>query len=75
MRGRGLVEREGDDDDRRGATVTVTDAGRSALETAAPGHVELVRRVMFDGLSPAQQQAFGAAIETVLRRIRAATPD
>lgn len=75
MRGRGLVEREGDDDDRRGATVTVTDAGRSALETAAPGHVELVRRVMFDGLSPAQLQAFGAAIETVLQRIRAAKPD
>jgi DNA-binding MarR family transcriptional regulator len=75
MRGRGLVEREGDDDDRRGATVTVTDAGRTALEIAAPGHVELVRRAMFDGLSRAQLQAFGAAIETVLQRIRAVNPD
>ncbi|MBI5336487.1 MarR family transcriptional regulator [Mycobacterium sp. BK558] len=72
MRGRGLVAREGDDDDRRAATVTITDAGRSALETAAPGHVDLVRSVVFDGLSATQQRAFGAAIDTVLDRLRAA---
>jgi DNA-binding MarR family transcriptional regulator len=71
MRGRDLVAREGDDDDRRAATVTITDAGRSALETAAPGHVDLVRSVVFDGLSPAQQRAFGAAIVTALDRLRA----
>ena len=70
MRGRGLVDREGDDADRRAATVTITDAGISALETAAPGHVELVRSAVFDGLTAAQQRAFGAAVETVLARIR-----
>ncbi|MDZ4265294.1 MAG: MarR family winged helix-turn-helix transcriptional regulator [Mycobacterium sp.] len=74
MRGRGLVEREGDNDDRRGATVMITDAGVSALETAAPGHVELVRSVMFDGLSDAQQRVFGSVIGTVLDRIRAVNP-
>ena len=51
MRGRGLVERHGSGDDRRGATVELTDAGRAALDAAAPGHVELVRSVVFDGLS------------------------
>jgi DNA-binding MarR family transcriptional regulator len=71
MRGRGLVEREGDDDDRRGATVAVTAAGIAALETAAPGHVELVRSMVFDGLSAGQQEAFGAAIRTVLDRLTA----
>ncbi len=75
MRGRGLVEREDDDDDRRGATVTITPAGHSALETAAPGHVDLVRAVVFDGLSAPQQRALGAAIDTVLRRLRARYPD
>lgn len=70
MRGRGLLHREGDDDDRRGATVAITDAGRSALETAAPGHVELVRSAVFDGLSDAQLRALGSVLETVLGRIR-----
>jgi DNA-binding MarR family transcriptional regulator len=35
MRGRGLVERHGSDDDRRGATVDLTDAGRAALGLSA----------------------------------------
>ena len=39
MRGRGLVTRQGSDDDRRGATVELTDGGHAALELAAPGHV------------------------------------
>ncbi len=74
MRGRGLVEREGDDDDRRGATVALTDAGLAALQTAAPGHVDLVRTMVFDGLSKAEQRAFGDSIEAVLRRLRALRP-
>ena len=74
MRGRGLLEREGDNDDRRGATVALTDAGLAALQTAAPGHVDLVRSVMFDGLSEAEQRAFGDAVSAVLDRLRAGRP-
>jgi DNA-binding MarR family transcriptional regulator len=72
MRGRGLLERKGDDDDRRGATVALTDAGLTALQTAAPGHVELVRSMIFDGLSEGEQQAFGNAVAVILERLRAA---
>jgi DNA-binding MarR family transcriptional regulator len=72
MRGRGLLERKEDGDDRRGATVSLTDAGLAALQTAAPGHVELVRSVMFDGLSEDEQQAFGTAVAVILERLRAA---
>lgn len=50
MRERGLVERHGSDDDRRGATVSLTAAGRAALRKAAPGHAELVRSVLFSGV-------------------------
>jgi DNA-binding MarR family transcriptional regulator len=69
MRGRGLVDRHGSGDDRRGATVELTDSGRAALDAAAPGHAELVRSVVFDGLSAAQQRAFGSVIESVVTRL------
>src|ERR1700682_2238973 len=69
MRGRGLVDRRGSGDDRRGATVELTDSGRAALDAAAPGHAELVRSVLFDGLSAAQQRAFGSVIESVVTRL------
>ena len=69
MRGRGLVQRHGSGDDRRGATVELTDGGRAALDTAAPGHVELVRSAVFDGLSAAQLRAFGSVIESVVARL------
>ena len=69
MRGRGLVTRHGSDDDRRGATVELTSDGRAALEAAAPGHVELVRAVMFDGVSPTQLRELAAWIELVTSRL------
>ena len=69
MRDRGLVVRHGSDDDRRGATVELTEGGRDALQAAAPGHAELVRAMVFDGISATQLRAFGARIETVLDRL------
>jgi DNA-binding MarR family transcriptional regulator len=73
MRGRGRVERHGSRDDRRGATVELTDSGRAALDAAAPGHAELVRSVVFDGLSAAQQRAFGSVIESAVARLTSQT--
>jgi DNA-binding MarR family transcriptional regulator len=74
MRGRGLIVRNGSDDDRRGATVELSDSGHTALELAAPGHVELVRAVMFDGMSAAQLHAFGEVAATVADRIATSPP-
>lgn len=69
MRGRGLVARHGIGDDRRAATVELTDGGRSALEAAAPGHADLVRSTVFDGLSRAQLRAVESAMDAVLKRL------
>jgi DNA-binding MarR family transcriptional regulator len=69
MRGRGLITRHGSDDDRRGATVELTSDGRAALDAAAPGHVDLVRSVVFDGVSAAQLRALASWIELVTSRI------
>ena len=52
----GWVRREACPEDRRGALAVLTDAGFAALEAAAPGHVESVRRHLFDLLSRAQQE-------------------
>ncbi|MCF7548964.1 MarR family winged helix-turn-helix transcriptional regulator [Pseudonocardia sp. WMMC193] len=53
----GWVERTACETDRRGAWARLTDAGLAALEAAAPGHVETVRSVLFDALTPAQVTA------------------
>lgn len=69
MRARGLVKRTGSDKDRRGVVVELTDSGRAALVAAAPGHVELVRGVVFDALNPLQLQALDALTSEVLARL------
>src|SRR2546421_10608825 len=48
MQERGLVAREGCDDDGRGAVIVLTDAGWKAIRDAAPGHVSSVRRHFID---------------------------
>lgn len=71
MRSRGLVDRRGADDDRRGATVELTDAGRAALTAAARGHVDLVRAVVFDGMGSSELRALDHWTSLVLERLRA----
>jgi DNA-binding MarR family transcriptional regulator len=51
---RGWVRRDRSASDRRGKLAILTDDGRRALEAAAPGHVQQVRRVLFDRLSREQ---------------------
>lgn len=69
MRRKGLVERRGSNEDRRGSVVEIAPAGRAALDAAAPGHAALVRETVFDGLSAAQLRAIGAWTSTVLQRL------
>ncbi|HYO03904.1 MAG TPA: MarR family winged helix-turn-helix transcriptional regulator [Mycobacterium sp.] len=69
MRSRALIDRRGTDDDRRGATVELTDAGRTALGLAAQGHVDLVRNVVFDGIGAAELRALDRWTSLVLERL------
>ena len=52
--------------DRRGADVVLTAAGRAAIESAAPGHVAAVRRLVFDQMDSEQAAAFGRVFEAIL---------
>jgi DNA-binding MarR family transcriptional regulator len=69
MAGRGLVHAGPAGSDRRVTEVSVTPAGRHTIEAAAPGHVELVRRLFFDGLRPELVKQLTAAMETVYDNI------
>ena len=51
---RGWVRRESCATDKRGQVAVLTDEGFAALESAAPGHVEAVRRHLLDPLTAEQ---------------------
>jgi DNA-binding MarR family transcriptional regulator len=69
MRSRGLVARAKATDDRRAATIGLTDTGRAALAAAAPGHAELVRGVAFADLTAGDLQALLRWTSGVLSRL------
>ncbi len=69
MAKRGLIERGECVSDARGQFVAVTDAGRCAIEAAAPPHVAAVRRLLFDGLSPEDLAVLTRISESTLRRL------
>ena len=55
----GWVRREACPTDKRGALAVMTDQGFAAIEAAAPGHVETVRRSVFDVLTAEQVRQLG----------------
>lgn len=69
MQKRGLVGREECPSDARGAFVVLTPQGRAAIEAAAPRHVEIVRRLVFDVLTPEQVEVLADISEQVLARL------
>lgn len=74
MRTRGLITRAGASDDRRAATIELTDAGREALAAAAPGHAELVRDLVFSDLRPGELRALSRWTARVLDRLAEPQP-
>jgi hypothetical protein len=75
MARRGFVARQDCPGDRRGAEVVLTGPGRAALESAAPGHVAAVRRLVFDQMDGAQAEAFGQAFEAILAALEDASQE
>jgi DNA-binding MarR family transcriptional regulator len=63
---RGWVERRTCHDDRRGVELTLTDAGRAAVERLSRVHVESVRASMVDLLTPVQFAALGEAMQVIV---------
>ena len=65
----GWVERRPCAHDRRVQYAVLTDAGFAALEAAAPGHVEAVRRCLFGPLSSEQVEQLHDIMTTIVRHL------
>jgi DNA-binding MarR family transcriptional regulator len=69
MAKRGLVAREECAEDGRGAFVVITDAGREAIEAAAPRHVEAVRALFLDHVTPAELRVLADISDRVVGKL------
>jgi DNA-binding MarR family transcriptional regulator len=69
----GLVERVGSGVDDRGVLAQITDAGRSRVTAAFPGHVALVRENFLDVLDAAQLENLRASLEQVVAKLGGVT--
>ena len=66
---RGWVRREPCPGDGRFVNAVLTDEGWAKVIATAPGHVEAVRTLVVDALSPQQLSALGCASGTILGAI------
>lgn len=71
---RGFVRRVPDPNDGRGMTAVLTPAGHAHLVVSAPGHVQCVRRLVFDPLGEEAQHALRDAARAILRRLDQSGP-
>ena len=69
MERRGLISRQACPTDARGSFAVLSPAGRAVLDSAAPGHVAEVRRLLFDVLTPAQVKALRRTCDAVLEQL------
>lgn len=65
----GLISRERNPDDARSTMVRLLPAGRAAIEKAAPGHVEEVRRNFIALMPPAGLDMLAALNERILHNL------
>ncbi|MEC3918436.1 MarR family transcriptional regulator [Nocardia sp. CDC160] len=70
MEKRGLVARESIPDDARRTAAVLTDKGAQVLDSAAPSHVDSVRRHMIDVLDRGQLTALADIYDTLLAHHR-----
>jgi DNA-binding MarR family transcriptional regulator len=70
----GLVTRAPSPDDQRATLVAITEAGRARVAQVLPGHVEVVRGLLFEPLSERDLHALGDIMTRVRDHMRARPP-
>jgi len=69
LESRGLVELRPATSDRRATETTLMDSGWDEITFASHGHVELVRRLFFDGVPDGLLEPLTAALESVYEKL------
>jgi DNA-binding MarR family transcriptional regulator len=72
LEARGWIERRACPSDGRYTNAVLTDAGWEKVLASAPGHVEAVRSLILDVLSPEELEQFGDMARRILDRLDAA---
>ncbi|OBI82195.1 MarR family transcriptional regulator [Mycobacterium sp. 1245805.9] len=70
----GLISRAGSTDDQRATVVSITEAGRTRVATVLPGHIEVVRDLLFDSLSDRDVRTLGEVMSRARDHMRARPP-
>ena len=69
LEGRGWVCRSRSDVSRRVTLVKMTEEGHAVLVAAAPGHVETVRSLVYEGMTPEDVENLHRLMSHILERI------
>jgi DNA-binding MarR family transcriptional regulator len=70
----GLVTRQASDRDQRATLVALTAEGRRRVAQVLPGHIEVVRELLFDALSKKDVHALGDIMSRALEHMRSRPP-
>ncbi|BAJ31802.1 MULTISPECIES: MarR family transcriptional regulator [Kitasatospora] len=70
----GLLVREPDPADERAVLAVITAEGKDLLESAAPGHVRVVREGLLDLYTPEQTAQLAALMDTARAHLRRVVP-
>jgi DNA-binding MarR family transcriptional regulator len=71
---RGLITRSPSPDDERSVMVAVTELGRGLVARVLPGHVDRVRRLLFEPLTGDDVTALNVVLGRIRDHMRAAPP-
>ncbi len=70
----GLITRTPSSDDQRATVVAITEQGRDRLAAVLPGHIDLVRELLFDALSDREIRTLGDMMSAARDHMRARPP-
>ena len=70
----GLVTRTPSAEDERSITVTITDAGRARLTEVFPGHIDVVRQLLFEPLAADDVESLADLLAPVRDHMRSIPP-